>query len=92
MSDITTTEGGLRVPQHDNLGPHEHREPVGIFGWPSNYITMGTTFEYLLHFANPPADGHGGMNGRNAHAAPVNGANALSSEQARPDSVEPARG
>ena len=24
---------------------------VGIFGWPSNYITMGTTFEYLLHFS-----------------------------------------
>lgn len=23
---------------------------VGIFGWPSNYITMGVTFEYLLHF------------------------------------------
>ncbi|MCA9883156.1 MAG: site-specific DNA-methyltransferase [Anaerolineae bacterium] len=23
---------------------------IGIFGWPSNYITMGTTFEYLLHF------------------------------------------
>jgi len=23
---------------------------VGIFGWPSNYITIGTTFEYLLHF------------------------------------------
>jgi len=23
---------------------------VGIFGWPSNYITMGTTFEYILHF------------------------------------------
>ncbi|MFQ5875187.1 MAG: DNA methyltransferase, partial [Dehalococcoidia bacterium] len=23
---------------------------VGIFGWPSNYITMGTTFEYLLDF------------------------------------------
>ena len=21
---------------------------VGIFGWPSNYITMGTTFEYIL--------------------------------------------
>ncbi len=21
---------------------------VGIFGWPSNYITMGVTFEYLL--------------------------------------------
>lgn len=23
---------------------------VGIFGWPSNYITMGVTFEYLLDF------------------------------------------
>ncbi|MFW9793631.1 MAG: DNA methyltransferase [Candidatus Thorarchaeota archaeon] len=23
---------------------------VGIFGWPSNYITLTTTFEYLLHF------------------------------------------
>ena len=23
---------------------------IGIFGWPSNYITMGTTFEYLLNF------------------------------------------
>jgi len=28
---------------------------IGIFGWPSNYITMGTTFEYLLHFRKPPA-------------------------------------
>jgi len=27
---------------------------VGIFGWPSNYITMGTTFEYLLHFWRLP--------------------------------------
>lgn len=27
---------------------------IGIFGWPSNYITMGTTFEYLLHFRRPP--------------------------------------
>lgn len=27
---------------------------VGIFGWPSNYITMGTTFEYILDFRNPP--------------------------------------
>src|SRR5579875_542628 len=27
---------------------------VGIFGWPSNYITMGTTFEYLLDFRKPP--------------------------------------
>ena len=26
---------------------------VGIFGWPSNYITMGTTFEYLLDFYKP---------------------------------------
>ena len=23
---------------------------IGIIGWPSNYITMGTTFEYILHF------------------------------------------
>lgn len=23
---------------------------IGIFGWPSNYITMGTTFEFILHF------------------------------------------
>ena len=30
---------------------------AGIFGWPSNYITMGTTFEYLLDFWRPPADG-----------------------------------
>jgi DNA modification methylase len=28
---------------------------MGIFGWPSNYITMGTTFEYLLDFWRPPA-------------------------------------
>ena len=27
---------------------------IGIFGWPSNYITMGTTFEYLLDFRRPP--------------------------------------
>ena len=27
---------------------------IGIFGWPSNYITMGTTFEYLLDFWKPP--------------------------------------
>jgi DNA modification methylase len=25
---------------------------IGIFGWPSNYITMGTTFEYILDFGN----------------------------------------
>ncbi len=29
---------------------------IGIFGWPSNYITMGTTFEYLLDFWRPPAN------------------------------------
>ncbi|MBC7236551.1 MAG: site-specific DNA-methyltransferase [Chloroflexi bacterium] len=29
---------------------------IGIFGWPSNYITMGTTFEYLLDFWRPSAD------------------------------------
>jgi DNA modification methylase len=27
---------------------------IGIFGWPSNYITMGTTFEYILDFWKPP--------------------------------------
>jgi DNA modification methylase len=27
---------------------------IGIFGWPNNYITMGTTFEYLLDFRRPP--------------------------------------
>jgi DNA modification methylase len=26
---------------------------VGIFGWPSNYITFGTTFEYILDFWKP---------------------------------------
>ncbi len=26
---------------------------MGIFGWPSTYITMGVTFEYLLHFRKP---------------------------------------
>ncbi|MBC7128210.1 MAG: site-specific DNA-methyltransferase [Thermoplasmatales archaeon] len=27
---------------------------VGIFGYPSNYITLGTTFEYILDFWKPP--------------------------------------
>lgn len=27
---------------------------IGIFGWPSNYITMGITYEYLLDFWRPP--------------------------------------
>lgn len=26
---------------------------VGIFGWPSNYITLSITFEYILDFWNP---------------------------------------
>lgn len=26
---------------------------VGIFGWPSNFITLGTTFEYILDFWKP---------------------------------------
>ena len=30
---------------------------IGIFGWPSNYITMGVTFEYLLDFWKPPKKG-----------------------------------
>jgi DNA modification methylase len=29
---------------------------IGIFGWPNNYITMGTTFEYLLDFRKPLAN------------------------------------
>jgi DNA modification methylase len=29
---------------------------IGIFGWPSNYITMGTTFEYILDFYKPKDD------------------------------------
>ena len=28
---------------------------VGIFGWPNNYITLGTTFEYILDFWKPPS-------------------------------------
>ena len=28
---------------------------VGIFGWPRSYITMGTTFEYILDFRKPLA-------------------------------------
>jgi len=26
---------------------------IGIFGWPSNYITLSTTFEYILDFWKP---------------------------------------
>ncbi|MEM4598115.1 MAG: DNA methyltransferase [Candidatus Diapherotrites archaeon] len=29
---------------------------AGIFGFPSNYITLGTTFEYILDFWRPPID------------------------------------
>jgi DNA modification methylase len=35
---------------------------VGIFGWPSNYITMGTTFEYLLDFWRPETSLFGSAN------------------------------
>lgn len=34
---------------------------VGIFGWPSNYITMGITFEYLLDFWKPPGSALGSV-------------------------------
>ena len=27
---------------------------VGIFGWPNNFIKLGTTFEYILDFWRPP--------------------------------------
>ncbi len=37
---------------------------IGIFGWPNNYITMGTTFEYLLDFWKPP------VSNRSNHHAP----------------------
>lgn len=37
---------------------------VGIFGWPSNYITMGTTFEYLLDFWRPPVASNGAQKGK----------------------------
>lgn len=30
---------------------------IGIFGWPSNYITLGSSFEYLLHFWRPETEG-----------------------------------
>ncbi len=41
---------------------------IGIFGWPSNYITMGTTFEYLLDFWRPPTD-HTEATNTNGNAA-----------------------
>lgn len=31
-------------------GKQPEANGTGIFGWPSNYITMGATFEYLLDF------------------------------------------
>jgi DNA modification methylase len=34
---------------------------IGIFGWPSNFITMGTTFEYLLDFWKPPSRKDAGL-------------------------------
>lgn len=29
---------------------------VGIFGWPSNFIKLGATFEYILDFWKPPEE------------------------------------
>ncbi len=34
---------------------------IGIFGWPSNYITMGVTFEYLLDFWRPNGSTNGAV-------------------------------
>lgn len=42
---------------------------IGIFGWPSNYITMGTTFEYLLDFWRPPDIGEK-TNGQRSKSIP----------------------
>jgi len=46
---------------------------IGIFGWPSNYITMGVTFEYLLDFWRPVNEEKGtasdaDLHERNTHA------------------------
>lgn len=38
---------------------------IGIFGWPNNYITMGTTFEYILDFIKPPL-----CSGKNGNTIP----------------------
>lgn len=42
---------------------------IGIFGWPSNYITMGTTFEYLLDFWRPPSNEEK-VNGKRSKSLP----------------------
>jgi hypothetical protein len=42
---------------------------VGIFGWPSNYITMGTTFEYLLDFWRPAQRTHEAIHLRRSQRA-----------------------
>lgn len=41
---------------------------IGIFGYPSNYITMGVTFEYLLDFWRPPTSADEELNGNNRKA------------------------
>lgn len=49
---------------------------IGIFGWPNNYITMGTTFEYLLDFRRPPErpnHGHAPSRKRTDGGAAANG-------------------
>ncbi|MFQ5343746.1 MAG: hypothetical protein ACE5F6_19560 [Anaerolineae bacterium] len=41
----------LRIGLLRELNPKS--EIRNLIGWPSNYITMGITFEYLLHFWRP---------------------------------------
>lgn len=41
---------------------------IGIFGWPSNYITMGISFEYLLHFWKPSLERCHEPEGHHNHA------------------------
>jgi len=36
-----------------DMGQKKLVNKVGIFGWPSNYITLSTTFEYILDFWKP---------------------------------------
>ena len=43
---------------------------IGIFGWPSNYITMGVTFEYLMDFWKIPRPGESVPAGRKTPATP----------------------
>jgi DNA modification methylase len=40
---------------------------VGIFGWPNNYITLGTTFEYILDFWKPSPQAPGSFQSSRTH-------------------------